>query len=125
MFYTEDITNKNQSQYMNQRTRWESGGTYLEGKCDVPNCENKPNHRHWEQVSYFRGDDELLASLCNEHVEYKQYGTTENIVKEFNARNEDGKMCECGHREAQHVDACEQCFVVECGCDQFEELCQK
>lgn len=32
------------------------------------------------------------------------------------------KKCVCGHLESEHVDACEQCFIVDCGCRQFEEV---
>ena len=30
-------------------------------------------------------------------------------------------MCTCGDTEMQHVDGCEQCFIPECGCKEFEE----
>jgi len=64
------------------KTQWEGGGTYVDGKCDVPTCENKPNWRNFEKDPLgFNGDDELLASLCNQHKEYKQYQTTEQILE--------------------------------------------
>jgi len=31
------------------------------------------------------------------------------------------KICICGDRESEHVDAMEQCFIPECGCKEFEE----
>jgi hypothetical protein len=31
------------------------------------------------------------------------------------------KICVCGDREMEHVDAMEQCFIPECDCKEFEE----
>jgi hypothetical protein len=31
-------------------------------------------------------------------------------------------MCVCGDTASQHVDGCEQCFIPECGCKEFEEV---
>ena len=67
------------------KTQWEGGGEYCEGECDIPTCHNKPNWRNWEKDPLgFNGDDELLASLCNKHKEYKSFNTTERIIKHFN-----------------------------------------
>jgi hypothetical protein len=30
-------------------------------------------------------------------------------------------VCVCGDSEDMHIDGCEQCFVVGCGCREFEE----
>lgn len=34
---------------------------------------------------------------------------------------EQEKICICGDTENQHVNNCEQCFIPECGCKEFEE----
>lgn len=34
------------------------------------------------------------------------------------------KMCTCGEIEDMHVNGCEQCFVPDCGCSEFEEVCE-
>lgn len=77
---------------MKIKTRWEGGGTYLSGECDIPTCSNKPNWRNWEKDPFgMNGDDELLASLCNDHTQYKAYETTEKIIEQFEkdqARND-------------------------------------
>jgi len=70
-------------------TEWEGGGTYLEGKCDIPTCKKKPNWRNWVKDPLgFNGDDECIASLCNDHKEYKQFNTTIEIIKAFNLKNQ-------------------------------------
>jgi len=65
---------------------WDSGGTFLDGECDIPTCTNKPNHRRFYYPTYMNGDAECQASLCNEHKEYKQFNTTEEIIKAFNLK---------------------------------------
>lgn len=67
--------------------KWECGGTYVDGKCDIPTCSNKPNCRRFFYPTYMNGDAECEASLCNEHAKYKSYNTTKEILKAFN----DGK----------------------------------
>lgn len=65
------------------KTKWEGGGTYLDGECDVVGCNNKPKWRNWEKDELgFNGDDELLASVCGEHKSYKQFPTTAEIMKQ-------------------------------------------
>jgi hypothetical protein len=63
-------------------TKWEGGGTYTTGKCDVIGCTNRPNWRNWvkDQLG-FNGDDECIASLCNEHKSYKNLKTTQEIIR--------------------------------------------
>lgn len=63
---------------------WEGGGTYLEGKCDIPGCGKLPNHRRFFYPTYMNGDAECTASLCNGHKEYKSFNTTEKIIEAFN-----------------------------------------
>jgi hypothetical protein len=67
---------------------WEDGGTYLEGECDIPTCKNRPNLRRFYYPTYMNGDAELEASLCNEHIEYKQFNTTQKIIEAFNRKNQ-------------------------------------
>ena len=65
-------------------TKWEGGGTYIDGECDIPSCHNLPNWRNWDKDPCgFNGDDELLASLCNKHKSYKSFNTTEEIIKRY------------------------------------------
>lgn len=64
--------------------RWEGGGTYLGGTCDIPGCESKPNHRRFYYPTYMNGDAECEASLCDKHEEYKKYNTTKEIIDAFN-----------------------------------------
>jgi hypothetical protein len=33
----------------------------------------------------------------------------------------DDPMCVCGDSSSYHVDGCEQCFIIDCGCREFEE----
>lgn len=68
-----------------KKTKWEGGGTYASGTCDIPGCKNPPNWRNWEKDPFgFQGDDECIASLCNKHKEFKQFNTTEKIIKRYN-----------------------------------------
>jgi hypothetical protein len=32
------------------------------------------------------------------------------------------EMCDCGETASQHVDGCEQCFIPDCGCKEFEPV---
>ena len=73
--------------------KWDGGGLYLSGKCDIPGCENSPNWRYWFSPTYMNGDDECLGSLCNCHKEYKKFNTTEKIVEAYNKNN--AKQFEC------------------------------
>lgn len=34
------------------------------------------------------------------------------------------KFCTCGDSTDMHVDGVEQCFVIGCGCSEFEETCE-
>ena len=38
-----------------------------------------------------------------------------------NESSDEYLMCVCGHDESMHVDGCEQCFDITCGCEEFEE----
>lgn len=64
--------------------KWEGGGTYLEGKCDIPNCKKLSNHRRFFYPTYMNGDAECEASLCNAHVEYKKFDTSAKIIEAYN-----------------------------------------
>ena len=66
---------------------WESGGTFLEGECDVPDCHGEVNHRRFYYPTYMNGDAECEASLCNKHKEYKNYNTTKKIQEVYKEKN--------------------------------------
>lgn len=34
------------------------------------------------------------------------------------------KMCTCGDEESLHIDNSDQCVMIDCGCTEFEEVCE-
>jgi hypothetical protein len=66
--------------------KWERGGFI--GDCDIPDCHNDTVHRKFYYPTFSNGDAECMASLCDEHKEYKGFENTEAIINIYKSRNE-------------------------------------
>lgn len=58
---------------------------------------------------------EIACARCGKEIEKA------GLCKTCASKEIEDPICECGDASSLHVDACEQCVIPGCGCQEFEE----